>query len=333
MAAEPKRNVTIAAVAAEAGVSVASVSRVVNGLATVDPKIAERVRAAIERLNYVPSSTARALSLGVTHTIGMVIPDLGNPLFQQILAGFNRAAAAVGYRVLVADSQEVAADEAGLAREARRRADAVVLCAPRMPAPELDALIAELGPALVINRGNVAPAAGVAVDYTTGITALLEHLADLGHRHVLYLAGPGTSASNAARVAGLTEFAEHNPHIVVEQVACGSSMEAGYAAWDLISTSEATAVLAFNDIVALGLLGRLSELNVPVPGRLSVTGFDDIGFARFATPPLTTMAVPQQRIGEVAWEQLHAVMTGEAAQPTVVFTPELIVRQSTGAPR
>lgn len=333
MANELRRNATIGDVAREASVSVASVSRVVNGLATVDPAIAARVRDAIARLNYVPSSTARALSLGVTHTIGMVIPDLGNPLFQQILAGFNRAAAAVGYRVLVADSQETAADEAALAREARRRADAVVLCAPRMPAHELAALIEELGNVVVINREHVAPAAAVTVDYTTGIHALLTHLAALGHTRMLYLAGPDSSASNAARLAGLDRFATTNPQITVERVACGSSMDAGYRAWDTVRASDATAVLAFNDVVAMGLLGRLSELRIPVPEQLSVTGFDDIGFARFATPPLTTMAVPQQRIGEVAWEQLRILLDGGTSGPAVRFTPELVVRQSTGAPR
>ena len=141
-----------------------------NGITTVDASIAERVLATAAELEYSPSGTARSLSLGVTHTVAMMVPDLGNPMFQEILKGFHHAAGADGYRVLVSDSQEVVADEVALARDARRRCDAVVLCAPRSSGEALVDLLRTVQPAVVINRstqGGVAPA--VTIDYAAGI--------------------------------------------------------------------------------------------------------------------------------------------------------------------
>ena len=146
------RATTIADVAEHAGVSQASVSRVLNGRSSVDPDIVQRVRASIAELGYRPSPTARSLVNGRNNTVAMVVPDLENPLFQGILKGLSLAAARDGYRVLVADTAENVDDEEEIAVEARQRCDALVLCAPRMPEAKLRALVEAVAPVVVVNR-------------------------------------------------------------------------------------------------------------------------------------------------------------------------------------
>jgi LacI family transcriptional regulator len=322
---------TIDQVAAAAGVSRATVSRVVNGRTTVDPVIAERVRAAVRELDYVPSTVARSLSLGRTNTVALVVPDLGNPMFQQVLRGVTQAAAADGYRVLVADSAENPADEPVLALEARMRCDAIVLCAPRMSNERLQDLLPRVFPAVVVNRDVGAVAApALSIDYGAGIRGLMEHLLGLGHTRFLFLSGPELSFSNHERLATLREVEASHPGISIEIVPCGATIDDGYRSIDLALASNATAVIAFNDLVAIGLLGHLAERGIPVPERLSVTGFDDIEFARFASPKLTTMSVPQLDLGRQAWTQLNALLEQGTPEHAIYFRPRLEVRGSTG---
>jgi LacI family transcriptional regulator len=322
---------TIAQVATAAGVSRATVSRVMNGRATVAPLIAERVRQAVRELDYTPSTVARSLSLGRTNTVALVVPDLGNPMFQQVLRGVTQAAAVDGYRVLVADSAENVDEEQLLAIEARMRCDALVLCAPRMPIAQLTELLPRVSPTVVINRDLGALAApALSIDYGSGIKGLMSHLLELGHTRFLFLGGPEQSASNQERLDGLRAVSAAHPEITIDTVTCGAAIEDGYAAASAVLSNGATAVLAFNDLVAVGLLGRLAELEVPVPGRISVTGFDDIQFARFATPSLTTMSVPQMELGRQAWAQLRELLEGGQPEHAVFFRPRLEVRSSTG---
>lgn len=322
---------TIAEVARAAGVSRATVSRVMNGRSTVDPEMAARVRKAARELSYSPSTVARSLSLGRTQTVALLVPDLGNPMFQQVLRGANQAATRAGYRILVADSIEEPEREAELAVEARRRCDALILCSPRMSEAQLDEVLAATAPVVLVNRepqsGDV-PA--LAVDYAGGIRTLAEHLIELGHRRFIYLAGPENSASNTARLQGLAVLEAQHPEISIQHSPCGSMIEDGYAALEAVLNSQATAVLAFNDLVAFGLMGKLNETGVGVPRGISVAGFDDIAFAKYATPSLTTMSVPQMDLGRHAWEQLHQLLVGKAESTSLFFRPRLVVRASTG---
>jgi LacI family transcriptional regulator len=327
------RAVTIADVASAAGVSGATVSRVMNGRSTVNADIADRVRKAVAELSYSPSGTARSLSIGKSKTVGVMVPDLANPTFQQILHGFNSAAAGDGYRILVTDSQEVVDDEAPLVLDARNRTDAVVLCAPRMSTERLAELLPRLKPAVVITREvHTQTEASVAVDYAVGIQMVAEHLIGLGHTRISYLDGPSTNSSAVERDALFHHIELAHPEVIIERVPCGSSLEDGYYAWDTLKDTEVTGVIAFNDLIALGLLGRLNEDGVPVPGRVSIVGFDDIPFARFAAPPLTTIKLPKQSIGEAAWSALRAELTGEADVAPTIFVPELVIRETTGRP-
>lgn len=331
--ARPTR-VGISDVAAKAGVSLATVSRVMNGNFSVDPQIAERVRAAAKELKYQPNPMGRNLARGKTDTIGVVVPDLANPTFQGVLRGVSRAAAHDGYRVLIADSSEVSSEEAVLAEEARRRCDGVILCAPRMGAAELEELAPGLHPLVLVNRTTTDAAnPSVMVDYGKGIQDLAAHLADLGHTRIAFVSGPESSASNALRLAGLELFQQSHPHINLVVLQGGSTFEDGYESSDAVIASGATGILAFNDLTAMGLLSSLNERGVKVPEDVSVTGFDDIPFARYTTPTLTTAAVPIMDVGEHAWAQMRNLLNGtETAESIQVFEPHVVQRGSTAVP-
>lgn len=321
---------TITEVARHARVSPATVSRVMNGNFLGEPAIAERVRASATELAYAPNHLARSLALGETRTIAFVVPDLANPTFQTVLSGLSKTAARDGYRVLVADSAESPADEPLLATEIRRRCDSIVLCAPRMPEDELVALAQSLNPLVLINRTTSRVSApSLSIDYRTGIQNLAQHLYGLGHRRLAYLQGPAESVSNAHRIRGLAEFEGFVKDATVQVLPGGVSSDEGYARASDVIRSGATAVLAYNDLVAVGLMNGLAELGVSVPADVSVTGFDDIPFARYTAPALTTASVPHEELGVQAWSRLRALIRGERPSHDVVFQPRLELRGST----
>jgi LacI family transcriptional regulator len=251
-----------------------------------------------------------------------------------MLSGFSKAAARDGYRALVADSAESVADEAALAAEIRSRCDAVVLCAPRMAEAELVKLAAQLQPLVLINRTSARiTAPSLSIDYQSGIQNLAGHLYELGHRHLVFAEGPEESASNSHRVRGLDEFRRSAPGVRIDRVRAGATIESGFAVAAEVRETGATAVIAFNDLVAVGLINGLSELGVSVPADVSITGFDDIPFARFFTPSLTTASVPHVELGSEAWTRLNSLISGENRAFDVMFQPRLEVRGSTAPPR
>lgn len=330
------RGPTITQVAEAAGVSRATVSRVLNGRRTVDPATGARVRAAAAELNYRPNLTARNLSIGRTLTIALVMPDLGNPMFQSVLRGLARAAEADGYSVLVAEAA-TPEREATIARDARRQCDAVVLVSPRMDDHQLDELVEQVSPVVLVNRRAHDPRiASVGIDYAGGVAQLVRHLQDHGHRDLLYVAGPERSAAHRGRLAALTALAGADPELTVRSIRGGASMADGYELAEQVLETGATAVLAFNDLVAFGLLTRLHEFGVDVPEDISVTGFDGIDLSRFAVPSLTTVGQEQLDAGAVAWRLLHGRIQRVGAAPQaddVLLEPQLIMRDSTGPAR
>lgn len=325
----PAARVTIGLVADLAGVSRATVSRVLNGNPSVAPNLAERVREVAEELGYDPSPVARSLALGRTGVIAMLVPDLGNPMFQGVLNGLARAAGEQGHRLLVADSHEKPDEEAVLAVEARRRCDGLVLCAPRMPDEKLHELAPKLTPFVLVNRelpGTATPS--LTIDFAAGIRDLVTHLLCLGHHRMAYLAGPDTSVSNLIRIEALRAAAADTFELV--ELPCGVTFADGHAAADNLTEHGVTAVIAYNDLVAFGALSRLHELGIKVPARMSIVGFDDIPFVRYTTPPLTTASVPMDQLGPQAWDRLWALMNGETPKQNLRFRPRLEVRGSTG---
>lgn len=330
-AAGRRAGITISQVATAAGVSRATVSRVMNGRSTVAPELADRVRATAAALGYEPNPHARSLALGRTTTVALVVPDLGNPMFQAVLRGLAEAAAEQGHRVMVAESNEDPEEEALLVAEVARRCDGLVLASSRLPDDRLVALAPSLRPLVLVNREL--PQLGVpsvTVDYGAGVRDVAEHLVSLGHTRLAYLAGPSTSAAHQARSRSLRALAREHADLDLVELPCGSTFANGHASARAVLDSGATGVIAFNDLVAFGALSGLHELGVAVPDRISIAGFDDIPFARYTTPPLTTASVPQHELGGQAWQRLWALMSGLPPQHNVVFRPRLEVRRSTG---
>jgi LacI family transcriptional regulator len=322
---------TISRVAEAAGVSRATVSRVMNGRSTVAPELAERVLAAARALDYAPSPVARSLALGRTATISLIVPDLANPMFQEVLRGLSQAAGESGHRLLIAESAEHVEDEEVLAVEARRRCDGIVLASPRLPAEDLARLAQQLSPLVLINR--TLPGSGVpslSVDHAAGIGDLVAHLLSLGHRKIVYLAGPPASISNEDRLDALLRLSRQGSAFELVELTCGSMFEDGHAVAGAVVGTGATAVVAYNDMVAFGALSGLHELGVAVPQQISITGFDDIPFARFTTPPLTTTAVPANALGRDAWTRLWSLLQDTPTTPSATYRPRLQVRGSTG---
>lgn len=320
-------------VAKLAGVSLATVSRAMNGNPTVDPALVERVRAAAVELGYTANPVARSLVLGRTQTIAVVIPDLENPTFQAILRGLSRAATADGYHVLVADSTEDLDAEQALARATRLRTDGVILCSPRMAEAELTELLPALAPAVVINRGPQPTTPVVAADYRTGMRELIDHLASLGHRRLVYLAGATRSVTHQARKEAIATARAEIDGLSVAEISAGVDFDSGTTVADAVLATGATAVMAYNDLVAMGVLSALTARGVDVPGQLSITGFDDIPFAGYTSPPLTTVAVPAVELGSSAWRAMHAQLENTPPTPMLTMNPVLVARGSTAAPR
>jgi LacI family transcriptional regulator len=325
------RSLTIADVAARAGVSLATVSRVMNGNASVDEALAERVRVAAAELNYSASPLARSLVLGKTNTIAVVVPDLENPTFHGVLRGLGRAAARDGYHILIADSVESVAEERILASETRRRCDGLVLCAPRMAESDLRPLLEELKPVVLVNRDAGSPSTPVvAADYRTGLADLLALLSGYGHRSLVYLAGAPQSRSNSRRLAAVREFLDEHPDADIQVLPCGVSFSDGYEAAERVLASGATGALAYNDLAAMGLMSALNERGVRVPADLSVVGFDDIPFARYLTPPLTTASVPVTELGAHAWHRMWDLLNNRAPGHAIFLRPRIEKRGSAG---
>jgi LacI family transcriptional regulator len=248
-----------------------------------------------------------------------------------MLSSLSKSATADGYRVLVADSTEDPVEEAVLAVQTRRACDGLVLCAPRMPDEQLRSLLPILRPVLLINRSSPQfDAPSISVDYGTGIQHIAEHLYGLGHRHLAYLEGPGQSSTNRSRLDGLQSFADRVGDVRIDRVAAGSSSSDGYDQASAVRETGATAALAYNDLVAVGLMSALIEQGLTVPQNISIAGFDDIPLVRYLTPRLTTASVPYGPLGTEAWKRLHALMKGETPSHNVVFQPRLQQRDSTG---
>lgn len=330
----PQPRAKITEVAREAGVSLSTVSRVMNGNPTVDPALADRVREVAARLGYSANPLARSLVLGRTQTISVVVPDLANPTFQAILRGISHAAQENGYHVLVADTEERVDAEREIAVATRRRTDGVILCAPRLAQDELTALLTAVAPAVVVNRPHQSGVPTVAADYGAATSELIAHLRGLGHRSLVHLSGAVGSASGDARRRAIADAVAADPELTVVELPAGVDFDSGAAAADAVLESGATAVLAFNDLVAMGLLSQLTARGIRVPEDISVTGFDDIPFAAFTTPPLTTAAVPAAQLGRRAWTAMQALLSDAEATGIEVLTPAVVARESTGpAPR
>lgn len=332
MTAGDKARPTINDVARECGVAASTVSRALSHPGRVHAQTAERIQRTAERMGYRPNPIARALPSGRTMMLALLAPDLTNPFFSEIIRGAERQAAGAGYTLVIADTEESAGMEALHIDRLGRLVDGLVLGMPRLPDDKLTELALRY-PLVVVNR-ELADVATVLIDTPSGMTQAAEHLASLGHRSIAYLSGPRASWANASRWRALQSAARRLALTMTRLGPFPPTISGGTAAAEAVVNSEATSVVAFNDLLAIGTTRRLRARGLRVPEDISVVGCDDIFGAEFCHPALTTLAAPVQDAGRVAVNLLLGRLTdGGDGQRRVVLPTHLVVRESTGPHR
>lgn len=330
--------VTMSDVAKKAGVSLMTVSRVINHKDDVNSETRQRVMQVIEELDYRPSAIARSLATQQTRTIGLVIPDVSNPFFADITRGIEQLAYAQGYHVFLCNTEEDPARELALIESLEeKRVDGLVLCSSRLSEALLADLLPRLPAVVLINRtisiDDDDPFPSVILDDEHGGWLATNHLIQRGHSRIGLLAGPANSFSGQGRHTGyLTAMAaaglSSQPGWIVN---CQPSVEGGYlAARSLLHQHpELTALFCYNDLVSVGALQACSELSRRIPQDLMVVGYDDIPLAALVSPTLTTCRVQRRELGALAVDALlERLRDCTEGCKQIVLQPDLVIRQS-----
>lgn len=330
--------VTMSDVAAKAGVSLMTVSRVINQKGEVNTKTRQRVLKVIKELNYRPSAIARSLATQETRTIGLVIPDVSNPFFADITRGIEQLAYAQGYHVFLCNTQEDPQRELAVIQSLEeKQVDGLVLCSSRLPESLLVDLLVRLPPAVLINRRmhgpDGEPFQSVILDDERGGWLATQHLLQHGHRQIGFLAGPAAAFSGQGRKKGYLGALEAGA--IAPQpgwsIHCLPSVEGGYRAALALLTNcpQLTALFCYNDLVAVGVLQACAEIGRRVPQDLAVVGHDDIPLAALVSPTLTTCRVERHELGAQAVEALLSRLRDcPSGCQQIILQPELVIRQS-----
>lgn len=331
---EPRAEVTIHDVAARAGVSVATVSRVLNGKELVREETSRQVLEAAKHLRYVPNVAARSLSIRRSHTLGIVLPDVHGEFFSELIRGIDLAARKAGYHILVSGSHSNAEEMLDVLETMRGRVDGLVVMAPDVsPAALREPLAADLPLVILSSRDDEHDT--ITIDNYGGARMMMDHLLGLGHTRIAFICGPAQNSDARERLRGYRQ-AMRNAGSRLE-VAGDFTERGGYEAALRILEAEPrpTAIFASNDAMAVGVLGALSEAGVSCPKEMAVVGFDDVPIARYIAPPLTTVRVDIAEMGRRAFaalfERLAAPGRGQPHKAECVTTT-LVVRKSCGAP-
>lgn len=327
-----KGSITVRDVAKALGVSPSTVSRALSSSQLVAPRTRQLIIDKSREMGYTPNNAARGLVTGRKGTLGLVVPDLENPYFASVTKGVQARALAAGYSVFVADSDEDARVELELVRKLKPQVDGLILCSPRMSDPDLASLVGDT-PVLLINR-RLNGLANITLNDEEIVRQALEHLYALGHRYVGYAGGPTGSWSDGQRRRGIENVVPGFSGL--EVLSLGSFTPVfggGLSAADLAVAAGVTAVLAYNDLVALGVVARLTGRGIDVPGEMSIVGIDDINAATLVSPALTTVRAPLRKVGMSAVDFLVDSFAAASIQrPPENLPIELVVRQSTAVP-
>ncbi|MFD4231601.1 LacI family DNA-binding transcriptional regulator [Streptomyces sp. NPDC058545] len=323
---------TIRDVAQAAEVHVSTVSRAFSAPHLVKRETRERVLAIAAELGYQPNETARALTTGRTRNLGLIVSDIANPFFPPLIKAAQAYARVRGYQVFVADTDEDAAVEEELIQTLARQVDGVILVSPRLANDVIGRLSGEL-PFVLVNR-SVSGLSAVLMDVANGAALAVDHLAGLGHEHLALVGGPRGSWTSAQmrRAAGK---AAADQGVRLDVLGPNPPTEhGGIAATPAVLGTGATGVIAYNDLVAIGLIEGLDDRNVHVPRDISVIGVDDTVAGRLNRPRLTTVAMPTAAAGRTAVDLLIQALetSGEPATAQTMLATSLVVRDSTAAP-
>ena len=333
----PAAGVTIREVAHAAGVSVATVSRVVNGTAVVKEDTRLRVEAEVTRLRYSPNAAARSLITNRTSTIGVVLPDIWGEYFSEVIRGIDLAARQAGYHVLVSSSHSDVAETRDVLRTMHGRVDGVIVMSPNASPRELEGCLPPSLPVVFLNSAPGGPQqAALSIDNRGGARAMVAHLLGLGHRRFAFVTGPASNFDAAERRRGCRDAlrAARPAAESWTEIEGDFGEESGMAAGEAVVrlSPRPTAIFAANDSMAIGVLFALRRAGVRVPEEIAVAGFDDIPIARFASPPLSTVRHDIRTLGERALARLLTEVSGEGLSQAMreVLPIRLVLRESTG---
>ncbi|MBI1350604.1 MAG: substrate-binding domain-containing protein [Actinomycetales bacterium] len=332
---------TLKDIAQKLGVHPATVSRALNPRTAhlVNAATVERVRKAAAAMNYVPNPMASGLRTSRSHTIGVVIPDLTNPLFPGMVRGMQDTLSRAGYTPLLVNTDNDPATEAQMVASLRaRRVDGFILATARRDHPLLVELASRF-PIVLINRVTESiQLPSVAADDQHGIRLAVDHVYDMGHREIAHLAGPKWSSTGHERAQAFNRVMRELGLSVAKRnvaVTAWNIEEAKETAMGMLARDpRITAIVAANDQLAIGVIEAARERRLRIPRDLSVIGYNDMPFMDLVDPPLTTIRVPQHEIGSEAARLLLSHLAEEGGTPVkqVRLTPELVVRASTGPP-
>lgn len=331
----------IRAVAAMAKVSIATVSRTINGSPLVSDRLTKRVWHAIEQLNYFPNSHARSLVSGRSRIFGIIVENITNPFFPELIQCFEEIAVAHGYEILVSSSNsDPAVLTTCVRRMIERKVEGVAMLTFGEEEPVLDQLSFHDIPLVLAEfRLEDPKTSTILLDYATGIRAAIDHLFQLGHRKIAYLAGPHKIHSAMTRENDFRTAMEAAGLPVQKKwvVECDHTLKGGVAGFDRLQALAAgpTAILCSNDMTAIGVLRAAYLKGLRVPHDLSVVGLDDIDFAEFTLPPLTTIRLSRGDLARAAFEALR--QQAEESSPSNIdreflVSTSLVLRGSTAAP-
>jgi LacI family transcriptional regulator len=321
---------TIRDVARRAQVSVASVSRALNGFENVSDDTRARVADAVKELGYVPHAGARSLSLARTNAIGVVLPALHGEFFSEIVRGMDQVASANGYYLLLSNMHTDSGGGAAVLRALRGRVDGLLLMAPHIHDHELVEAMPRGLPILLINTpGQPAGCPGIHLDNSAGARAVAEHLLALGRKRMVHIAGPKGNIDAQERAAAFHEALAQAPQVEVETVDGDFFEESGErAVRELLAKGvRFDAIFASNDNMAIGALTALREAGLKVPEDVAVAGFDDIPLAKHLG--LTTVRVRIAELGQEALDRLLEIMADKDDGGDELHAPELVVRATT----
>jgi LacI family transcriptional regulator len=324
-------------VARLAKVSTATVSRTINGSDKVTPETAERVRRAIETLRFYPNTNARALGSGRSSLYGLIISDITNPFFPELVKSFEDIAVQYGQEVLIANTNyDPHRMEVCVSRMLQRKVDGVAIMTSEMAEHLIDEFNSRQIPLAFLDTAT--PQKGISnilVDYAAGIDAAVEHLTGLGHRAISFISGPMTLASARIRKRAFINCLKRNgikleKHFLEEG---NHRTDGGHGAMSRLLDHKVrpTAVLASNDMTAIGAMGAIFERGLSIPKDISLIGFDDIELSAFTQPALTTVRLSRQEIAKMAFRALYnTYQSGAIKGVEYTIQPTLIVRKSTG---
>lgn len=330
MTASGRRRATIRQVAEEAGVARSTVSRAFSQPERLSQETVKHVLAVAGRLGYTPNPVAQALSTGQSRNIALIVPDVANPFFPPLIQAAQRKAEEYEYCVFLGDSDEKPEREDKLVMRFTHQVAGLILVSSRLSEAQIREH-ARRRPLVLINQ-DVPEMLRVLINSGAGVAEAVEHLAELGHRHIVYLSGPATSWANRQRRTALRHAAKQLGIEVSAVAAHKPTHEAGRGSAKQILATGATAAFAFDDLLAQGLLAGLANAGISVPRQFSVIGCDDV-LAAATYPPLTTVSNRCVEVAEIAVSLLvDALRTNAASDVRHVLDTHLVIRETTALP-